>query len=408
MAHQFFHLLVKARKGITFFLVSLAFLNMSLAEDGKKPALGQQKETNGEPSAPGAAPPLGESAPPAEPPQAPPGAEPKPFQDLKFTGFVDVYATYNFNRPASGKNALHNFDFNSDQFSLNMVEFAIEKPADPLGFRADIGFGDTMDWIHSADPSASQTLRHLQQAYLSFKPPKTENLTIDVGKFVTQHGAEVIETKDNWNYSRGLLFGWAIPYYHFGARLRYDFTDSTFVGFTAVNGWNNVADNNDGKTFGFQVGFQPVEKVSVIQNYMVGAEQAGDDSPQRQLFDTVVTIQANDRLSFLLNYDYGRDAVGEESVYWHGVAGYVRYVLTPRVALITRAEWLSDPFGFATGAAQRLKEVTATFETTIYENLVSRLEYRVDWSDEKFFEVRDRLADSRFQNGLIGGLYVFF
>jgi len=31
-------------------------------------------------------------------------------------------------------------------------------------------------------------------------------------------GAEVIESNANWNYSRSLLFSWAIPYYHMGFR----------------------------------------------------------------------------------------------------------------------------------------------------------------------------------------------
>jgi len=35
---------------------------------------------------------------------------------------------------------------------------------------------------------------------------------MDLGKFVTSAGAEVIEAKDNWNYSRSLLFVNAIPY----------------------------------------------------------------------------------------------------------------------------------------------------------------------------------------------------
>ena len=38
-------------------------------------------------------------------------------------------------------------------------------------------------------------------------------------------GAEVIENKDNLNYSRGLLFALAIPYYHMGARVGYAFSD---------------------------------------------------------------------------------------------------------------------------------------------------------------------------------------
>ena len=38
----------------------------------------------------------------------------------------------------------------------------------------------------------------------------------DAGKFVTPIGAEVIESQDNWNYTRSILFGYAIPFYHLG------------------------------------------------------------------------------------------------------------------------------------------------------------------------------------------------
>ncbi len=43
-------------------------------------------------------------------------------------------------------------------------------------------------------------------------------MQIDAGKFVTPIGAEVIESQDNWNYTRSTLFGYAIPFYHTGLR----------------------------------------------------------------------------------------------------------------------------------------------------------------------------------------------
>ena len=46
-----------------------------------------------------------------------------------------------------------------------------------------------------------------------------KSLQVDAGKFVTHMGFEVIESKDNWNYSRGLLFQFAIPYFHTGVRV---------------------------------------------------------------------------------------------------------------------------------------------------------------------------------------------
>ena len=55
----------------------------------------------------------------------------------------------------------------------------------------------------------------MQQAYVSLL---TGKLQLDAGKFVTPLGAEVIESQDDWNYSRSILFGYAIPFYHAGMR----------------------------------------------------------------------------------------------------------------------------------------------------------------------------------------------
>ena len=51
----------------------------------------------------------------------------------------------------------------------------------------------------------------------------------------------MIEAKDNWNYSRSLLFVNAIPYWHFGARTSMPVSKTDTIGFQLVNGWNNVS-----------------------------------------------------------------------------------------------------------------------------------------------------------------------
>ena len=64
-------------------------------------------------------------------------------------------------------------------------------------------------------------------------------MQFDFGKFVTPFGNEVIESKDNWNYSRSLLFSLAIPYYHQGLRATYSPNDQVTLAGYLVNGWNN-------------------------------------------------------------------------------------------------------------------------------------------------------------------------
>ena len=67
----------------------------------------------------------------------------------------------------------------------------------------DFGAGDTANLVNAFEPGGTDFLKYVQQAYVSFLAPAGKALTIDFGKFVTPAGAEVIESKDNFNYSRG-------------------------------------------------------------------------------------------------------------------------------------------------------------------------------------------------------------
>ena len=166
----------------------------------------------------------------------------------RFSGFVDVYYGQNFNSPASRTNTLRAFDINSNQFALNLMELIVDKQPDPnnsrTGYHIALGYGQAINAINATDPGGLSFDQYLKEAYFSYVAPVGKGLQLDVGKFVTPHGAEVIETKDNWNYSRGLLFSYAIPFYHFGMRAKYTFNDKYALSGFFVNGWNDVVDNN--------------------------------------------------------------------------------------------------------------------------------------------------------------------
>ncbi|MGZ4811970.1 MAG: outer membrane beta-barrel protein, partial [Terriglobales bacterium] len=166
------------------------------------------------------------------------------------SGFVDTYYGYNLNQPKSQTNQLRSFDFQSNQFSLNLIELNLDKTPDPtnsrLGYHLGLGFGQAMNVVNSTDPAGLGFAQYLKEAYMSYLAPVGKGLQVDLGKFVTPHGAEVIETKDNFNYSRGLLFLYSIPFYHCGARAKYTFSDKYSLTGFLVNGWNDIYDNNTG------------------------------------------------------------------------------------------------------------------------------------------------------------------
>ena len=366
--------------------------------------------TASEPDQQAPAPPQPPPPPEAPPPPPPPPPPPTFLQSIQVTGLVDVYYNWNFNQ--SSPEALRNFDITHNSFSLNYAEVAVAKAPTELsraGFRMDFGAGDTANLVNAFEPGGTDFLKYVQQAYVSFLAPAGKGLTIDFGKFVTPAGAEVIESKDNFNYSRGLLFALAIPYYHAGARIGYSFNDKVSLTGFLVNGWNDVKDNNKDKTVGASLTVKPTGKTTLIANYLVGNEQADDaeGSGTRNLIDLVATYTATDKVSVLGNFDYGKDKVAGDGVDWYGVAFGLKFQATPTFAFSPRYEVFKDADGFATGQAQTLQEITLTGEYKIPAGFIARFEFRNDFSDEHFFANDHDVLKKTQPTFAIGLIYAF-
>lgn len=321
---------------------------------------------------------------------------------VNLTGLVDAYYGYNANHPSFGT-ATEPFQFSNGQFSLNLLELQLDKPVDktsPLGFRVALGFGQAINAVNGTSFEVVRNLpvvQYLKEGYLSYMVPVGKGIQLDVGKFVTTTGAEVIETNQNWNYSRSLLFTYAIPYYHMGARAKYTFNDKLSVTGFAMNGWNNVVATNTGKTGGVSVAWNATKKLTITETYLAGPLDrlgTGDNGPWNHLSDTVIAYNPTSKLSLQANIDYNRDqgVLGGKAGDYSGIAAYAKYAFSPKFAMAGRYEYFNDHDGFATSTTaipitgQHLNEFTGTIERRIAEHLLSRLEVRHDGSNQFFFQ----------------------
>jgi hypothetical protein len=336
---------------------------------------------------------------PATPPPPPKSAFTQGGMDFSF--LFDGYVDGSFNHPDSGYNQLRNFDYRADTLHVNMGKITIDRGPAPVGFHLDVGFGQTFTNIHSTD-RAPEAFKYFEQAYVSFKPKSWRGVEVDVGEFVTSAGAEVIETNGNWNYSRSLLFALAIPYYHFGVRTSFPVGPHFTGGFQVVQGWNNIYDNNSGKTFGF-TGAYAWKKATWSSNYYVGPEKTRTNTGIRHLYDTTVLVNQTDKFSYYLNFDYGQDGnIGGGSSKWGGIAGAARYQTGKKTAIATRLEYFKDADGFATGVKQAVKEFTLTGEYKMTTWLMARAEFRNDWSDQPYFEKEHGVFGKTQPTALLG------
>lgn len=322
------------------------------------------------------------------------------------TGFVDSYFSLNFARPATQFNRYRNFDVGDRQFDVALAELVFQKIAEPIGFRIDADFGSTNDLVQGG---TGTTLSFLQQAYLTAVVPLGSGLTVDAGKFVTHMGFEVIESKDNWNYSRSFLFALAIPYYHVGLRVSYPiFANVTLTGHLC-NGWNNVQDNNSSKTFGASLIAAPLPELTVIAGWIGGEEQP--DSAQagaRNVVDLTVVYKPTGQLSLAANASLGREDMPAGDARWQGLALYARYGFSGGTGVAVRAESYDDEDGQTTGVPQRMEEITVTLEQSVMTFLLLRAEYRYDHSSVAVFDDREDIGVLQHQNTFTIGAVVSF
>ncbi len=340
---------------------------------------------------------------PTPAPAAAPSPSPEP-PKVDVAGFVDVYYGYNFNKVDP---ALRTFDVQHNTFSLSLAELNFTKTptADSrVGFRADLDFGKTADLVAAYEPESSgrEIYKHIQQAYVSLLTGKVQ---WDAGKFVTPMGAEVIESQDNWNYTRSILFGYAIPFYHVGVRATYTVDAKTTLGAQLVNGWNNSSETNGDKTVHLSLTLKPDAKLTWVANYMVGKEAPAGASVRdvRNLFDTTLTYAATPKLSLQANVDYGK----EGDVKWWGVDGYAKYQATPAWAVVGRYEYVDDSKGGFMTIGGKAQSLTLTSDHLVAGSLKARLEYRLDHADTDFFAKSNGSKTNNQSTLTVGLVYGF-
>lgn len=300
------------------------------------------------------------------------------------------------------------FDTEPNSFNLHQAALTIDyQPKEGFGALVNLTAGRDARVIASLGESTSNF--DVTQAFVQYAHGP---LTIIGGKYVTLAGAEVINSTQDTNYSRSILFGYAIPFTHTGARLTYTVSDQVSLIAGINNGWDQLQDANKQKTGELGVSFTPNKLFSLAVQGYSGVEQVSGAGAfigagthgVRSLIDAVGTYNATSQLTLILNVDWGQQEnftslVNGTSITakWDGAAGYANYQISDLWRLSVRAEYFDDKDGYRTGVIQKWKEATLTLAYLPTKSIEVRGEVRTDKSDSNAF-----VEDSGFFTGAPG------
>jgi hypothetical protein len=331
--------------------------------------------------------------------------------------WINVNYAYNTrgggNDHSINQNSNTAFHTDNDTFQVDQLWFQFDKPVSEesrVGFHADIAFGET---ARSDLGVAGNDEVAVYSAYISYLAPFAyAGVRLDAGELWTLLGAEDIPVTENFNITRGLVWGLQ-PVSNTGAIL------STQLGpvslsLGAVNAVvsDSATDTDRNKAITGQIKFEAEQwnvAASFIHGSRLGAlEDSGiavdptdpactadpvtpttpvcetfpvnNDDNRRDLgvFDLVVTATPNAKTKIYLNFDYvwSHPAhLPNTSTYGMAVAG--RYQWTEALGVAARFEFVvTDP---SNERSEDEYSLTTTLDYSLTEGLTARGEARFDW-----------------------------
>ncbi len=321
---------------------------------------------------------------------------------IQVTGYIDgTYEYLTGSGEFKGGAPSRVFDFRENSFTVHQAALTVAfQPKDGFGAVVNLTAGEDAQVIKSF-PQAGGSDFDLTQAFVQYS---CGPLTVMAGKFVTLANVEVIAETQDTNFSRSILFGYAVPFTNTGVRAAYAIGDRFVVTLGLNNGWDQISDANKDKTLEVGLGWTPSKAFSILLNVYLGDEPVStttrDVNTQRALVDAIVTWSATDKLTLIANYDGGRQsnaAADGGTASWSGIAGYLNYQWTDAWRSSVRAERFDDAQGYRTGVdtpqvgvptgkiGQVWSELTATAGFAPSKHVELRLEARADKSNVPAF-----------------------
>jgi hypothetical protein len=358
---------------------------------------------------------------PAPPPLAPveeirvEEAPPAP-SGLRLSAFVD--AQYGFQTQARGTpSPVHRaFEFNhwngdggvaQNGFGLSFAGIDATYDAGQLGATISLRAGPSVV-IYYAGDTGPLGIENVTQAYATWTP--TPELSIDFGQFSTIFGAEVAESWQNLNYTRGGLYYAMQPFWHTGLRATVSPSDKVAITGLVVNGVNTIHDDNDSPSLALQLSVTPNDAFSLAAGWLTTLKPSSDGGVFDNFFDLVAALTV-DRFSLIFNADLAINSdvstttptyfqTVDDPAFW-GLSLAAGYQATDLFGLAVRAEYLSDadnqlyqveqsfmgvPFPGTTQT--NVVTVTGTIDLKPVEgsdNLIIRWDNRIETSNEDIF-----------------------
>jgi hypothetical protein len=323
---------------------------------------------------------------------------------LTFSGYAELYYSYDFNKPMDNNKAGFIYSHNRhNEFNLNLGFLKASYNTEIVRANLAIAAGTYMNANYAAEPGV---LKNIYEANAGVKLSKKANLWLDAGIFGSHIGFESAISKDCWTLTRSILAENS-PYYESGAKLTYISNNNKWIiSGMALNGWQRIkrVDGNSLMSFGTQVQFKPNSTATLNYSTFIGTDKPDSTRLMRYFHNLYAIFNLSSKLGVTAGFDIGSEqkAKGSSDMNtWYSPVLILKYSVNDKWAIAARGEYYEDKNGviISTGTTNGFKTtgVSLNLDYAPASNILVRLEGRsLNSKDEIFIKESDTKKNDFF------------
>ncbi len=323
---------------------------------------------------------------------------------LTFSGYAELYYTYDFNKPLDNNRPGFIYSHNRhNEFNLNLGFLKAAYNTENVRANLAIAAGTYMNANYAAE---SGVLKNIYEANAGVKLSKKKNLWLDAGIFSSHIGFESAISKDCWTLTRSIMADNS-PYYEAGAKLTYTSDNNKWIiSALALNGWQRIkrVDGNSLMSFGTQVQFKPNSTTTLNYSTFIGTDKPDSARLMRYYHNLYAIFNLTNKLGVTAGFDIGSEQKTKGSSdmnTWYTPVLILKYTIDPKWAIAARGEYYEDKKGviIATGTPNGFKTTgySLNIDYAPASNVLVRLEGRnLSSKDEVFSKAANTKKNNAF------------
>ena len=315
-----------------------------------------------------------------------------------FSGFVDIYYSYDFNQPTTETKLPFMYNYNRhNEFNVNIGLLRAKVEYENAYAVLSLHSGTYVD-----DNYANEKMKYLNEAYVGLYLDKSKQQSVEVGILPSYIGFESAITGSNLTLTRSILAENS-PYFMTGLKYNYNPSDKWSFAVLLTNGWQKISKPNKKAlpSLGTQVVYKPSENATLNWSTFIGDEPIETDLRTRYFSNLYYDFKWKTKFRTIAGFDFGMQKKHEDSGFnnWLSPVLITQYSINSKWQTALRVEYYQDAQNIIISdndKAFRTLGTSLNFDYLINSKVRFRTEARYFDSKHEVFEKGSDLVNSNF------------